>query len=124
MITHIHSATLVVSDQDKAIDFYVGTLGWEKTADTMMGPDMRWVTVAPAGATTNIALATPAWFGDQFKPGVWSGISLVATDIQATYDDLKAKGVAFKGPLEPMPWGDQAATMLDPDGNELFLSGS
>ena len=37
MITYIHSATLLVEDQDAALDFYVGKLDWEKRADAAYG---------------------------------------------------------------------------------------
>jgi hypothetical protein len=40
MISRIHSTTIVVADQEAALDFYVNTLGWEKAIDNQMGPDM------------------------------------------------------------------------------------
>src|SRR5438046_8840370 len=48
-----------VSDQERAIEFYVDTLGFEKRADVPFGNGYRWVEVAPAGAVTTIALAPP-----------------------------------------------------------------
>jgi catechol 2,3-dioxygenase-like lactoylglutathione lyase family enzyme len=123
MISHIHSATVIVSDQDAALDFYVNTLGWEKATDATMG-QMRYVTVVPPGATTQIALAHPSWFGDDapMKFG-FTGISLISPDIDATYETLKERGVKFKNPPEAMPWGDKATWFYDPDGNEFFLDG-
>ena len=50
---------MTVADTDRAIDFYVDTLGFEKVVDIPMGPDMRWVEVAVADAKTTIALAPP-----------------------------------------------------------------
>ena len=50
---------VTVGDTDRAIDFYVDTLGFEKVVDVPMGPDMRWVEVAPKGSATTIALAPP-----------------------------------------------------------------
>jgi len=38
-------------------DFYVNKLGFEKRTDNPIGPDMRWVTVAPPGGKTEIVLA-------------------------------------------------------------------
>ena len=37
MISHIHSATVLVSDQEKALDFYTNKLGWETALDAPMG---------------------------------------------------------------------------------------
>ena len=120
MISHIHSATVAVADQDAALDFYVNTLGWEKADDGMFGEGMRWLTVVPPGAATQLVLAHESW---SEKAGGNTGISLVARDIDATYATLAAKGVAFKGPVEVMPWGAKATWFSDPDGNEFFLVG-
>ena len=46
---------VTVRDQDAALDFYVGTLGFEKRLDAPISPTQRWVEVAPRGATTSLA---------------------------------------------------------------------
>lgn len=121
MISRIHSTTLVVNDQDAALDFYVNTLGWEKAMDSPMGENMRWLTVVPPGATTQLVLAHTSWAGEGNTTSKNSGISLVSHDIDATYATLTARGVQFKGPVEVMPWGQKAAWFSDIDGNEFFL---
>jgi catechol 2,3-dioxygenase-like lactoylglutathione lyase family enzyme len=124
MISHIHAATVVVADQDKALDFYVNTLGWQKADDEMVGEDMRWLTVVPPGAPTQLALAHTSWFCDERPgPNKMTGLSLVAPDIDAAYEALTARGVRFKHPVEMMPWGMKATWFYDPDGNEFFLVG-
>lgn len=124
MFSHIHNATIIVADQDAALDFYVNTLGWEKSADQRMSEEMRWLTVKPKGALTELALGVAAWFEGENVPGPGrTGISLVSPDIEATYTELTAKGVRFKQPIEMMPWGMKATWFYDPDGNEFFLVG-
>ena len=120
MTSYIHSTTIVVNDQDKALDFYVKTLGWEKAIDNMMGPTMRFLTVVPPGAKTQLVLGHPNWCGVDRKPGE-TGVSLVSTDIDSDYLNLSQKGVKFKQPVEVMPWGSKATWFYDPDGNEFFL---
>ena len=44
-ITDIGAVGIPVSDQDKAVEFFVGTLGFEKRHDLRMGESFRWVTV-------------------------------------------------------------------------------
>ncbi len=122
VITHIHSATLMVEDQDAALDFYVGKLGWEKRADAPYGDGARWVEVGPSGAVTTLALVRP----DDVdalpeETGKYKGISLVADDIDSTYRTLSDRGVKFVQPPEQMPWGVKATWFEDPDGNLLFL---
>ncbi len=122
MISHIHSTTIVVANQDAALDFYVHTLGWEKAMDAPLGPEMRWLTVVPPGATTQLVLAHSSWAGEGRSPGGHTGISLVAPDIDAAYETLAARGVRFKESVAVMPWGQKATWFYDLDGNEFFLA--
>ena len=55
-MTDVRTVGVTVRDQDAALDFYVGTLGFEKRLDAPISPTQRWVEVAPHGATTSIAL--------------------------------------------------------------------
>jgi predicted enzyme related to lactoylglutathione lyase len=105
-------------DQDRAISFYE-SLGFEKRTDIPFGGDYRWVEVYPPTGTTGIALAPPRE-GDPV--GVQTGISLNTADIEATYADMKAKGVdvdaeisRMGGPVPPMFW------FRDSDGNTLLV---
>ena len=119
MITRVHSTTVTVSDQDKALDFYVNTLGWKTSIDNPMGPEMRFLTVAPGDGATELVLGLASWTGREV--GGETGITLVSDDIEADYQRLSGKGVRFKGPVEQMPWGQKAVWFFDPDGNEFFL---
>jgi catechol 2,3-dioxygenase-like lactoylglutathione lyase family enzyme len=132
MITKIHSATVIVSDLDASIDFYVNTLGWEKRIDQPMGPEYRFVTVAPRGGDAELALgqakamgAEPGAViipGDEHM-GPQTGISLAVEDMDETSRTLMERGVKFTGPPQEMPWGDKGCWMSDPDGNSFFLVG-
>ena len=55
-ITDVRTIGITVTDQDEALDFFVETLGFEKRVDAPISPTMRWIEVAPAHATTSIAL--------------------------------------------------------------------
>lgn len=48
---------LVVADYDEALDYYVGTLGFDQLEDTDMGGGKRWVVVAPSGGGCALLLA-------------------------------------------------------------------
>lgn len=121
MISHLHSTTIAVADQDAALDFYVNTLGWEKAMDAPMGEEMRFLTVVPPGATTQLVLGHANWFDAEHPAPSKAGITLVTSDIDAEYATLTARGVTFKEPVATMPWGQKAAWFFDPDGNEYFL---
>ena len=109
-----------VADTDRAIEFYVDTLGFEKVVDTEMAQGMRWVEVSVAGTKTTIALAPPPQ--GQEAGGGQTGICLDTTDVDADHAALKAAGVdvdeeisRYGDPVPPMFW------VRDPDGNSLIV---
>src|SRR5262249_59025752 len=90
-IGKVATVVVPVSDQDRAIEFYVDTLGFEKRADVPFGEGYRWVEVGPAGADTTIAIVPPP----PGKPtgNVETGIGLQTSDIDALHAELKELGV-------------------------------
>jgi len=119
-LTQVGRVCVTVADTDRAIDFYVDTLGFEKVVDVPMGPGMRWVEVALPGAPTTIALAPPP--EGQEAGGGQTGICLDTTDVDADHAALKAAGIdvdeevtRFGDPVPPMFW------LRDPDGNALII---
>jgi catechol 2,3-dioxygenase-like lactoylglutathione lyase family enzyme len=111
---------VTVSDTDRALDFYVGTLGFEKVVDVPMGPGMRWVEVAIGDTRTTIALAPPPE-GKQ-AGGAETGIILDTSDVDADHAALEAAGVdvdvevsRYGDPVPPMFW------LRDPDRNSLIV---
>lgn len=120
MSLKIHSATVAVADQDAAVDFYVNTLGWKTSIDQPMGNETRFVTVVSPQGGAELALMDAKVLGRE--PGGETGISLVSDDIEGAYKILSERGVKFKEPLAPMPWGAQATWFYDVDGNEFFLT--
>jgi catechol 2,3-dioxygenase-like lactoylglutathione lyase family enzyme len=119
-ITDIANVIIPVDDQDKAIEFYVGTLGCELVADIPFAGQYRWVEVAPAGAATHIALAPPPAEGG--VTGAVNNIALSTTDIEAAHADLRSRGVDVDEEISRM--GDPVPPMFwfrDPEGNTLLM---
>jgi catechol 2,3-dioxygenase-like lactoylglutathione lyase family enzyme len=119
-LTQVGRVCVTVADTDRAIGFYVDTLGFEKVVDVPMGEAMRWVEVGLAGTTTTIALAPPP--EGQLAGGGETGICLDTSDVDADHAALKAAGVdvdeevtRWGGPVPPMFW------LRDPDGNALII---
>ena len=106
-----------VSDQTRAKDFYVDVLGFDLVSDMPMGPEQRWVQVAPKGAATSITLVN--WF-DSMPAGSVQGIVLETDDLEADIDLLTSRGVKFDGAVQEQPWG-RFVTFSDPDGNRFVL---
>jgi catechol 2,3-dioxygenase-like lactoylglutathione lyase family enzyme len=119
-LTKVGRVCVTVADTERAIDFYVDTLGFEKVVDVPMGDAGRWVEVALPGAETTVALAPPPQ--GQEAGGSQTGICLDTADVDADHAALKAAGAdvddevsRFGGPVPPMFW------LRDPDGNSLIV---
>jgi catechol 2,3-dioxygenase-like lactoylglutathione lyase family enzyme len=119
-INQVGRVCVTVADTDLALDFYVGTLGFEKVVDVPMGDAGRWVEVQVSGAPTTIALAPPP--PGRSAGGSQTGICLDTGDLEADHAALKAAGVdvdeeisRFGGSVPPMFW------LRDPDGNSLIV---
>ena len=119
--THIKSIRTVgipVADQEQALAFYIGTLGFEKRLDVPMGPGERWVEVAPAGAIATLALVRKP---DANLTGIDTGVRLTSEDVQADHADMQARGVDVDAEVIPFPVPMFA--FRDPDGNRLIIVG-
>jgi catechol 2,3-dioxygenase-like lactoylglutathione lyase family enzyme len=117
-ITQVGTVIVPVTDQDRAIEFYVGTLGFELRGDTPYGDGERWVEVAPPGAETTIALVPPR-AGD--SAGIETRIGLTSGDVDADHAQLSSRGADVD---DVMRMGDPVPPMFflrDPDRNVLFV---
>ena len=115
--TQLQVVSIPVSDQERAKWFYTQTLGFDLRADNPMGPDARWIEVAPPGGQTALTLVN--WFATM-PAGSTKGLVLGCADLEGTYTALQERGVRFHGPIEEQFWG-RFATFDDPDGNGWVL---
>jgi catechol 2,3-dioxygenase-like lactoylglutathione lyase family enzyme len=117
--THIRQVSTVavpVADADRALKFYVDTLGFEKRRDVPFGQGARWVEVAPAGAITTIAMAPP---GDN-GIGLDTGIRLTTEDCEGDHRHLREQGVEVEDIIR-FPGVPPMFSLRDPDGNTLYV---
>jgi catechol 2,3-dioxygenase-like lactoylglutathione lyase family enzyme len=115
-ITDVGTVGIPVADQDRALAFYRDTLGFEVRMDGTFGEGMRWIEVAPSGATTSIALARA---GDGLPSGVDTGVRLSTADARADHAALRERGVDVDTAVIPFPV--PMFTFRDPDGNRLYV---
>jgi catechol 2,3-dioxygenase-like lactoylglutathione lyase family enzyme len=115
-ITSFEIVSVPVSDQERSRVFYRDVLGFAVVRDEPMGPDSKWIQLAPPGCATTIALVT--WF-DGMKPGGLQGVMLNSSDIDADHRALSARGLELTR-IEQQPWG-RYAMFKDPDGNGWIL---
>jgi uncharacterized glyoxalase superfamily protein PhnB len=131
----IANAQLWVHDQDEALAFYTEKLGMEVRADVTL-PEMgnfRWLTVGPAGqdevAIVLMAIPGPPMFDAEtaeqvrslMAKGFAGSVFLTTEDCQASYEQLKSRGVEFSEEPEERPYGIDSG-FRDPSGNSLRLT--
>lgn len=123
----LQTVTIFVDDQQHALDFYTGTLGFAVTADVPLG-EYRWLTIVEADRPdgTQISLepkahpAAVAYTDALLADGIPMCV-LGVDDVQAEYDRLLAQGVTFT--QSPTPMGPVTIAVLDDTcGNLLQIA--
>jgi catechol 2,3-dioxygenase-like lactoylglutathione lyase family enzyme len=129
-ITRASTLVVPVTDQVRALDFYVGTLGFEKRLDFDYIDGDRWVEVAPEDGVTTLSLSVAR---DGEPIGVQTGVAWDSADVEADHAVLREQGADVDDAI--MRAGDPvvrwAGTMLagqppmflfrDPDGNSFLV---
>jgi predicted enzyme related to lactoylglutathione lyase len=133
LLNQLTNVSVWVHDQDEALAFYTEKLGLEVREDVTV-PEMgnfRWLTVGLPGQS-DIALALmaiPPVFEhetqDQLRAlmakGLVSGPFFSTDDCQASYEELKSRGVEFRQEPTEQPYGIDAS-FRDPSGNEIRMA--
>lgn len=132
MIRRFSHAPVFVLDQDRAKAFYTEKLGFEVREDVKMGA-FRWLTVSPAGqrdfeiilmpvaASPMLDEANAAKLRELVTAGKMGAGAFQTDDCAATYAELSARGVAFRGPPQERPYGIEAV-FSDDSGNWFALT--
>jgi len=131
----ITNTQLWVHDQDEALAFYTEKVGMEVRADVTV-PELgnfRWLTVSPPGQTdvsiVLMAIPGPPVMDDEtaaqvktlMGKGFAGTVFLTTDDVQASYEELKGRGVDFVEEPEERPYGIDSG-FRDPSGNNFRLT--
>jgi catechol 2,3-dioxygenase-like lactoylglutathione lyase family enzyme len=131
----ISTAQLWVHDQDEALAFYTEKLGMEVRSDVTV-PELgnfRWLTVGPPGqdeiAIVLMAIPDPPVMDPEtaekvkglMAKGFAGTVFLTTDDVQASYEELKSRGVEFTEAPEERPYGIDSS-FRDPSGNSFRLT--
>src|SRR5438105_6281927 len=119
MIKAIKCASVPVTDQDRALEFYTKKLGFKVVTDQPFNDTQRWIELQVGSADTHLVLFTP----DEHKNriGTFSNLSFVTDNVKKTFEELKGKGGEFVQEPQEADWGT-AAVFKDVDGNIFVLS--
>jgi predicted enzyme related to lactoylglutathione lyase len=116
-ISDVRTIGVPVSDQQQALEFYGGVLGFETRMDSPF-PGGRWIEVAAPGATTTIALAAAQ---EGTATGVDTGIRFSTADAATDHTTLTAAGVDVDPDVLRFPGVPPMFSFRDPDGNTLYV---
>jgi predicted enzyme related to lactoylglutathione lyase len=119
MISAIKFVSVPVHDQDRALAFYTNALGFTVATDQPFGETQRWIELKIPGADTRLVLFTPD--GHEDRIGGAQPLTFLSANVEATYAELRARGVEFLAGPDTQPWGTYA-TFKDSEGNQFVLS--
>jgi len=121
MLESIFYASVFVTDQDRALDFYTNVLGLEKRVDNPTPEGPRFLTVGVKGQDFMLVLSlgTPGQ-AQPVQGTVPPSVTIETDDCRKTHEELKSRGVEFKTDVLEFPWG-YVAQFDDPDGNRLQI---
>ena len=119
--------SVYVDDQEKALKFYTGVLGFVKKNDFSQGP-YRWLTVAsaeePSGTELQLALnnnpAAKAYQQAMFQQGQPAAM-FFTDDVKSDYERMKARGAEFTMPPTDVT-GSTIAMLNDSCGNRIQVT--
>ena len=133
MISKMSHATIYVTDQEKALEFYRDKLGFKVINDVTMEGGFRWLTAAPQTQSDFEIVLMGIAPGPMFEQeaadklrdlieGGKLGAGVFNTpNCQATYEELSSRGVEFLSPPEERPYGIEAL-FKDNSGNWFSLT--
>ena len=130
-LTHVQ---VWVNDQDEALAFYTDKLGMELREDVTL-PELgnfRWLSVGIPGEDISITLmaipgppvfeeATREQIRSLMAKGASGGLFFKTDDAQATYEELKSRGVEFTQEPTEQPYGIDAG-FRDSSGNHFRVA--
>ena len=120
MITGVKFVSIPTKDQSASLAFYTSVLGWTVFTDQPFMGDARWIELKIPGAETRVVLfKTPP--EEEYRVGKLFYGALACDDVEATYEQLQARGVTFIQPPQRQP-GGTFAIFADPEGNQFVLS--
>ncbi len=95
MLAYVANTLVPVSDAERALDFYVNLLGLEKRGETISRDGGRQIAIAPRRGRGTLTLASERRARQGRCGEHFAGVVLGTTNIQATYRQLRARGVTF-----------------------------
>lgn len=118
MITHIHTITIYVEDQNKSLGFWMQKLGFVIRKNVLIGQNANWIELGPDKGQTCLVLYPRSMMLKWNE--LRASIVFYCTDVEEEFRKLTGKGVEFIGEVKKSPAG-KSVKFKDLDGNEFLL---
>jgi catechol 2,3-dioxygenase-like lactoylglutathione lyase family enzyme len=114
---------LFVTDLERAVDHYVGRLGFQLAFSH--GEPAFYAQVVRDGARLNLRHADGPAFDARFREAEGDVLSATITvdDAEALFVEFDRAGAPFHQPLRTEDWGARTFMVADPDGNLILFAG-
>jgi predicted enzyme related to lactoylglutathione lyase len=121
MLEKVFYTSVLVSDQDQALDFYTNVLGLERRVENPTPDGPRFLTVGVEGDDFQLVLwpGTPGQ-AQAVQGRIPASVTIETEDCRKAFEELKSRGVEFETDVIEQPWG-YVALFQDPDGNRLQI---
>jgi uncharacterized glyoxalase superfamily protein PhnB len=121
MLEKVFYTSVLVSDQDQALDFYTNVLGLERRVENPTPDGPRFLTVRVEGDDFQLVLwpGTPGQ-AQAVQGRIPASVTIETEDCRKAFEELKSRGVEFETDVIEQPWG-YVALFQDPDGNRLQI---
>lgn len=119
MIKGVKFASIPVTDQDRALEFYTTKLGFRVVTDQPFDDNQRWIELKTPNGGAAVVLFTPNEHRDRI--GTFSNVAFWSDDVHATIAELRSRGVEIVQEPVTADWGT-SAVFKDPDGNLFVVS--
>ncbi|HKF14715.1 MAG TPA: VOC family protein [Gaiellaceae bacterium] len=121
MVRGIHQVVLEVADQDRALAFWTGLLGFALVRDERYR-DERWLEVRTPDNTVTVVLSLREGEVSTAPNEVpTSNLFFYCDDLPGTYEELRTRGVEFPQPPVQQPFG-WWSMFQDSEGNRFALT--
>jgi catechol 2,3-dioxygenase-like lactoylglutathione lyase family enzyme len=116
----INFVSVPVADQDRALAFYTGHLGFAVQTDVPYGEDWRWIFLTLPGGQTRLHFARASEL--RWAEGL-PALTLFMDDVDADAARLRAAGVEIVDGPKDAPWvsGVRYLIIKDSEGNAVLM---
>jgi len=130
MTVTVSTMFISVHDPEAALGFYRDALGLEVRNDVAAN-GFRWITVGAPGQDVDVVLSQPHGGRSQSEGDALLGLVttgslqaaiFAASDLDATFDKVRASGAEVLQEPTAQPWGVRDCAFRDPSGNLVRIA--